>query len=111
MAELAHVVPGIYIGEAVLVQKKLHCSPGLYIVPPSVTTAYQSGVGFSNANVFSSSKKYGWTQESDENGNDGDFIGSTYLVRLRYNAVGQQINAYYPCRPENLVWKYKTIEQ
>lgn len=54
----------------------------------------------------SSDDEVGW--KTDENPENGDmlFFGKTYLVHVISTYGGVPIDRYYPCSPQDLMWRY-----
>lgn len=99
---------GLYFTECIMVTKSLSSyEVGDFIVPVPAVEG-QKDMGLINAGLYATN--LGWTpDESIENG-DKTFNGITYLIHFTYTGGGQAIDKYYPCRPEELVWNYYSIQ-
>lgn len=95
---------GIYIVEVLCVTKELNSYRANDLILPTAPIAEDKDMGLASSGYYKTEK--GWTSnEVIENG-DKKFIGTTYLIHFISTLGGTQLDKYYPCRPENLVWKY-----
>lgn len=95
---------GIYIVEVKCVTKELYSYRANDLILPTAPIAENKDMGLTSSGYFNSDK--GWTSsEVIENG-DKKFIGTTYLIHFISTLGGAQLDKYYPCRPEELVWRY-----
>ena len=95
---------GTYFVEIIAVTKTLNSCRAEDLIIPKKPNPEKKDMGLFTAGYFA--KKLGWY--SDEPQEDGDkiFNGTTYLIHFLYDLSGAQLDRYYPCRPENLVWNY-----
>lgn len=98
---------GTYFVEVVKVTKTLPSYRAGDIIAPCTPVASDRDMGTRTCGF--SETTLGWT--TDETIEDGDmsFVGATYLIHFLYTVGGAQLDKYYPCRPENIVWRYKSI--
>ncbi len=95
---------GIYFVEIIKVTKTLNSYRAEDFIIPKKPNPEKKDMGLITADYFA--EKLGWY--SDEPQEDGDkiFNGTTYLIHFLYDLSGAQLDRYYPCRPEDLVWNY-----
>lgn len=98
---------GYYFVEVLLVNKTLYSNKPGDMVSPIASNADDKNMGLKTCGYFTT--EVGWTpSEIPENG-DSVFNGQTYLIHFMYNLKGEKLDKYYPCRPENIVWKYNSV--
>lgn len=99
---------GIYFVEVVKVNKNLSTNKAGDIVNPITPNTEDKDMGTKTCGFFETT--IGWTADGVIETGDKSFIGTTYLIHFLYTMGGAKIDRYYPCRPEDIVWKYQSIE-
>lgn len=95
---------GIHFVEIIKVTKTLYSYRAHYTIDPTDPDPEKKDMGLKESGY--SETDLGWySSETHENG-DKEFHGTTYLIHFLYDLSGAQLDRYYPCRPESLVWKY-----
>lgn len=97
------LAPGTYIYEIVLVRKRLSVATARDNIDVISPNEDNHDMGTQNAAI---NGVVGW--KTDENPENGDmlFFGKTYLVHVISTYGGVPIDRYYPCSPQDLMWRY-----
>jgi len=98
---------GLYFVEVIKVTKTLSSYRKGDIINPNVQVADDKDTGTKSCGFYETA--VGWNASEVIEDGDKVFVGTTYLIHFLYAIGGATIDKYYPCRPENLVWKYESI--
>lgn len=99
---------GTYFVEILRVTKNLSSYRAGDLILPSTPDPEKKDMGVSSAGYFIST--LGWVPSEMRESGDKSFYGTTYLIHFLYDLGGAQVDRYYPCHPEDLVWNYSSIK-
>lgn len=99
---------GTYFVEVVRVTKTLYSYRAGDIIIPTPPIADDKDMGTQYDGYFETT--LGWTSNEVLESGDGVFIGTTHLIHFLYTMSGAQLDKYYPCCPDSLVWRYSSME-
>ena len=95
---------GIYFVEIQCVTKELSSYRAGDIIIPTTSNKENKDMGLIRAGYFYTT--LGWSPNEIIESGDKKFIGTTYLIHFVRTTGGAQLDHYYPCRPEKIVWRY-----
>lgn len=98
---------GYYFVEILKVKKTLSSYRAGDLINPVAPIADNKDMGTKECGFFETT--LGWAPDEIIENGDQSFAGTTYLIHFLYTLGGAQLDKYYPCRPENLVWNYESI--